>query len=136
VDGAAVKTPRAIVASSVSQDCSTLQALYDWIARGKARGHTMLQEKQLNFHIERYGNITHLWSGYRLYSDGKQVTRGINSIQAIKEAGGWRVTGVMGAARVGRCTAAQGISGVRNRRTIAPWPAQNSDRAPRPVATL
>src|SRR5438093_1130538 len=28
-------------------------------------------------------------------TDGKQVARGINSIQAIKEAGGWRVTGIM-----------------------------------------
>src|SRR3984957_10127154 len=37
----------------------------------------------------RYGNIAHLWSSYALYSDGKQVARGINSIQAIKEAGGW-----------------------------------------------
>jgi hypothetical protein len=37
----------------------------------------------------------HLWSSYALHSDGKQVARGINSIQAIKEAGGWRVTGVM-----------------------------------------
>jgi hypothetical protein len=42
-----------------------------------------------------YGNIAHLWSSYTLHSDGKQVARGINSIQAIKEAGGWRVTGIM-----------------------------------------
>ena len=55
----------------------------------------MLEEKRLNFHIERYGNIAHLWSGYALHSDGKQVARGINSIQAIKEAGGWRVTSIM-----------------------------------------
>jgi hypothetical protein len=67
-----------------------LETLDDWIARVKARGHAMLEEKQLKFHIERYGNIAHLWS-----SDGKQVGRGINSIQAIKEAGGWRVVGIM-----------------------------------------
>lgn len=54
----------------------------------------MLEEKQLKFHIERYGNIAHLWSN-ALHSNGKQVARGINSIQAIKEAGGWRVTGIM-----------------------------------------
>jgi hypothetical protein len=47
----------------------------------------MLGEKQLKFHIERYGNIAHSWSSYALYSDGKQVARGINSIQAIKEVG-------------------------------------------------
>src|SRR5712672_4115468 len=72
-----------------------LQTLDDWIARVKARGHVMLEEKQLKFHIERYGNIAHLWSSYALSSDGKQVSRGINSIQVIKEAGGWRVTGIM-----------------------------------------
>jgi hypothetical protein len=72
-----------------------LETLDDWIARVKARGHAMLEEKQLKFHIERYGNIAHLWSSYALHSDGKQVARGINSIQAIKEAGGWRVMGIM-----------------------------------------
>jgi hypothetical protein len=72
-----------------------LETLDDWIARTKARGHVMLEEKQLKFHIERYGNIAHLWSSWALHSDGKQVARGINSIQAIKEAGGWRVTGIM-----------------------------------------
>jgi hypothetical protein len=73
----------------------TLLTLDDWIARTKARGHVTLEEKQLKFHVERYGNIAHLWSSYALHSDGKQVARGINSIQAIKEAGGWRVTGIM-----------------------------------------
>jgi hypothetical protein len=72
-----------------------LETLDDWISRVKARGHAMLEEKQLKFHIERYGNIVHLWSSYALLSDGKQVARGINSIQAIKEAGGWRVTGIL-----------------------------------------
>jgi len=72
-----------------------LLTLDDWIARTKARGHAMLEEKQLKFHIERYGNIAHLWSSYALHSDGKQVGRGINSIQAIKETGGWRVTSIM-----------------------------------------
>jgi hypothetical protein len=73
----------------------TIQTLDDWIARTKARGHAVLEEKQLRFHIERYGNIAHLWSSYALHSEGKQVTRGINSIQAIKEAAGWRVTSIM-----------------------------------------
>jgi hypothetical protein len=72
-----------------------LETLDDWIARVRARGPAMLEEKQLKFRIERYGNIAHLWSSYTLQSDGKQVARGINSIQAIKEAGGWRVTGIM-----------------------------------------
>jgi hypothetical protein len=73
----------------------TILTLDDWIARVKARGHAVLEEKQLKFHIQHYGNIVHLWSTYALHSDGKQVARGINSIQAIKEAGGWRVMGIM-----------------------------------------
>jgi hypothetical protein len=67
----------------------------DWMARIKAGGHAVLEEKRLKFRIERYGNIALLWSSYTLPSDGKPVARGINSIQAIKEAGGWRVTGIL-----------------------------------------
>ncbi len=73
----------------------TIRTLDDWIAGVKASGHAVLEEKQLKFQIERYGNIAQLWSTYALHSDGKQVARGINSIQAIKAAGGWRVTGIM-----------------------------------------
>jgi len=72
-----------------------LETLDDWIARVRARGHAMLGETQLKWRIERYSNIAHLWSSYTLQSDGKQVARGINSIQATKAAGGWRVTGIM-----------------------------------------
>jgi len=72
-----------------------LETLDDWIVRVKARGNARLEEKQLKFRIERYGNIAHLWSSYTLHSDGKQVARGINSIQSIKEPGGWRVTGIL-----------------------------------------
>src|SRR5476651_2574937 len=72
-----------------------LETLDDWIARVKASGHALLEEKQLKFRIERYGNIAHLWSSYALRSDGKQVARGINSIEAIKEAGGWRIMSIM-----------------------------------------
>ncbi len=72
-----------------------LETVDDWIARVEAKGHAVLEEKQLKYHIERYGNIAHLWSSYALSSDGKQVARGINSIQAIKGTGGWQVTGIM-----------------------------------------
>ena len=72
-----------------------LLTLDDWIARTKARGHVVLEEKQLNFRIDRFGNIAHLWSLYVLRSDGHAVARGINSIQAIREAGGWRIAGIM-----------------------------------------
>ena len=69
--------------------------LDDWIARTKARGHALLEEKQLNFRINRFGNVAHLWSLYALRGDGHAAARGINSIQAIKEAGGWRIAEIM-----------------------------------------
>ena len=72
-----------------------IETLDDWLARVKARGHSMLEEKQLNCRIERYGNIAQLRSSYTLQTDRKQVARDINSIEAIKEARGWRVTGIM-----------------------------------------
>jgi hypothetical protein len=72
-----------------------IETLDDWITRVKARGHTVLEEKQISFRIEHQSNIANLWSSYTLQSDGKQVGRGINNIQAIKQAGGWRVTGIL-----------------------------------------
>lgn len=87
-----------MVVASIGADGATsytILTVEDWITRVKARGHALLEEKQLKFLIQHYGNIAHLWSTYALHSDGKQVARGINSIQAIKEAGGWRVMGIM-----------------------------------------
>ena len=72
-----------------------LETVDDWVARIRARGHVVLEERQLNFRIDRFGTIAHLWSLYVLRSDGHAVARGINSIQAIREAGGWRVAGIM-----------------------------------------
>lgn len=43
---------------------------------------------------EAYGDIAHLWSSYegrRSPSDPELVTRGINSIQAIRRDGRWRI---------------------------------------------
>jgi hypothetical protein len=73
----------------------TVLTLDDWTARVKSRGHAMLEEKQIKYAIQSFGGIAHLWSTYALRSDGKQVARGINSIQAMKSAGGWRVLGIM-----------------------------------------
>jgi hypothetical protein len=87
-----------LVAVTVAADGKETYAVLtvdDWIARVKARGHAQLEEKQLKFHTQHYGNIVHLWSTYSLHSDGKQVARGINSIQAIKEVNGWRVLSIM-----------------------------------------
>jgi hypothetical protein len=72
----------------------TVLTLDDWIARVRARGSALLEEKQVKFSVERFGGIVHLWSTYVLHSDGKQVARGINSIQAVNVGGGWRVSGI------------------------------------------
>jgi hypothetical protein len=104
-----------------------LETLDDWIARVKARGHAILEEKQLKWRIERYGNIAHLWSSYTLQSDGKQVTRGINSIQAIKEASGWRVAGIMVQAEPVPGTSAQHVTSKSlpvTRKPSAPQPKE------------
>src|SRR5438270_10174312 len=55
-----------------------LLTLDDWIARTKARGHIRLEEKQLNFRVDRFGTIAHLWSLYALRSEGNAVARGVN----------------------------------------------------------
>jgi len=72
-----------------------LETLDEWIAEVKARGHAVVEEKQMKFHIERHGNIAHLWSSYALHINGKQVSRGMHSIQAVKVAGGWRVASII-----------------------------------------
>src|ERR1700759_5433437 len=65
---------RLIVVSVAADGKSSysILTLDDWIARVKSRGHAQLQEKQLKFHTQHYGNIVHLWSTYSLHSDGKQ----------------------------------------------------------------
>jgi Putative lumazine-binding len=73
----------------------TVLTLDDWIARVRARGNSQIEEKQLKFRIDTFGSIAHLWSTYAVSSDGKQAARGINSIQAVKVSGGWRVLGIM-----------------------------------------
>ena len=72
-----------------------LETLDEWIARVRARGHIVLEERQLNFRIDRFGAIAHLWALYVLRSNGHAVARGINSIQAIRETGGWRIAAIM-----------------------------------------
>ena len=73
----------------------TVLTVDEWIARARQHGHAVLEEKQVKFNAERFGRITHLWSTYVLHIDGKEAARGINSIQAIKVSGGWRVLGIL-----------------------------------------
>jgi hypothetical protein len=87
---------RLVVASGADGALTyTVLTLDDWITRVQARGKSLLEEKQIKFNVENYGGIVHLWSTYALRSDGKQIARGINSIQAIKVSGGWRVLQIL-----------------------------------------
>ena len=90
----------------------TIRTLDEWIARVKANGHSILEEKQLKFRIERYGNIAHLWSSYALQSDGKQVARHQqhSSDQRSRRMASYEHHG---AGRVGHCAAAKGMSAVK-----------------------
>lgn len=72
-----------------------LENLEDWLARVRARGHVTLEQRQLNFRIDRFGNIANVWGLYALRINGNLVARGVNSIQAIREARGWRIAGIM-----------------------------------------
>jgi len=63
-----------------------VQTLDDWITRVRARGHGLLEEKQLKFRIECYGNIAQLWSSYGLHSDGKQSRAASTALKRSKKA--------------------------------------------------
>jgi len=64
----------------------------DWITAVAKRGSESFTEKQIKVQTETYGHIAHLWSTYQtLGSDGKQLDRGINSIQAIFDGKQWKI---------------------------------------------
>lgn len=88
---------RLVVVDTVAEHAAsyTVLTVDDWIAHVKPRGHALLEEKQVKFEAARFDRIAHLWSTYVLHSDGKQVARGINSIQAVKVSGGWRVLEIL-----------------------------------------
>lgn len=48
-------------------------------------------EKEIASHIDRFGNIAHVFSTYesKIEEDGDPVSRGINSIQLVKMEGRW-----------------------------------------------
>lgn len=63
----------------------------DYIARKAKLGDELLAERQVKYSISEFGNVAHLWSTYVVSGNGKQLARGVNSIQAVKTSDGWRV---------------------------------------------
>jgi hypothetical protein len=63
----------------------------EYIERKANLGEEILEERQVKYSISEFGNVAHLWSTYVVKGNGKQLARGVNSIQAVKTSAGWRV---------------------------------------------
>lgn len=67
---------------STGKPIARVFSLVDYIANKAKFGAKVLDEKQVKYSVSEFGNVAHLWSTYVLKVDGKQVARGVNSIQA------------------------------------------------------
>src|SRR5258708_7149698 len=65
----------------------------DWIDAVAKRGSAAFNEHQIKVRTESWAHLAHLWSTYTTTDTptGKQLDRGINSIQAIYDGKQWRV---------------------------------------------
>ncbi|HEY1578891.1 MAG TPA: hypothetical protein VGF82_17610 [Terracidiphilus sp.] len=64
----------------------------DWINVVGKRGSESFTEKQIKVESASYGHMAHLWSTYEtLGADGKEMDRGINSIQASFDGKQWKI---------------------------------------------
>jgi hypothetical protein len=65
----------------------------DWIDAVAKRGSAAFYEHQIKVRTESWAHLAHLWSTYTTTDSptGKQLDRGINSIQAIYDGTQWRV---------------------------------------------
>ena len=70
--------------------------LDEWIAYVKAATVPAFEERQVKVKTERFGHLAQLWSTYslRMKPDGAPTVRGINSIQAAKIGGQWKIVGI------------------------------------------
>jgi hypothetical protein len=68
-----------------------------WIDRVKQRGSKEFYERQVKYTSDVFGSVAHLWSTYEVREtpDGEAMVRGINSIQAVKQDGEWKVAGIL-----------------------------------------
>ncbi|HEX3470795.1 MAG TPA: hypothetical protein VHT28_06370 [Silvibacterium sp.] len=69
----------------------------DWIARVAKRGSDAFFEHQINYSVDQYGHIAHLWSTYEIREtpDGKATMRGINSMQAVFNGSEWKISEIL-----------------------------------------
>jgi len=76
---------------STGKHIAKIYSVDEYIANKTKMGAEMVDEKQVKFSSSEFGNVAHLWSTYVLKVNGKQVARGVNSVQAVKTDAGWRV---------------------------------------------
>ena len=71
--------------------------LDNWIAHVKAANVPAFYEQQVKVKTDRFGHLAHLWSTYflRMNPDAAPTVRGINSIQAVKVGGQWKILGIV-----------------------------------------
>ena len=69
----------------------------EWIDAVKKRGSGTFYEKQIKVASETYGHMAELWTTYEIRgtADGKAVSRGVNSIQAVNDGRRWRITQIL-----------------------------------------
>jgi hypothetical protein len=78
----------------------TVQGFIDWVDRvapAGAEGDQGFAEVEVKHHVERYGDIAHVFSTYQKhYWDQDQILgRGINSFQLVRHRGRWWITGIV-----------------------------------------
>ncbi len=55
-------------------------------------------EREISFRMERFGNISHIFSAYESFRgarEGEPVARGINSIQLLYDSGRWLIVSIL-----------------------------------------
>ena len=76
---------------STGKRISGIFSVDDYVVNKAKMGAEVLDERQVKFSSTEFGDVAHLWSTYVLKVGGKQVARGVNSIQAVRTDAGWRL---------------------------------------------
>jgi hypothetical protein len=76
---------------STGKHLARIYSVDDYVANKGKMGADLLDERQVKFTSTEFGDVAHLWTTYVLEVNGKQVARGVNSMQAVKTDAGWRV---------------------------------------------
>jgi hypothetical protein len=81
----------AMISSRSTPPTVTYQTIDGWV-RGIGTSAGRWDEQIYNVQVRVDGNMAHLWTPYTFYLDNKVRHCGINSIELLKDATGWKVT--------------------------------------------